>query len=479
MATDKDIIVAIELGSSSIRGIAGRKDVDGSLQILDVVERKSKNCIRKGVIYNLDKTIQALNGIFIQLREDLNVYINKAYVGIAGQSLCTIRNSASKQMATKVVISNDIIDSLRDSNYNINYPDKVILDVKSQEYRIGTNYVTEPVGILSNQIEGRFLNIVIRSSVKENIQKCFDAVGVQIIDMYIAPLALSDNILTDNEKRSGCALVDFGAETTTVSIYKNNILRYLSVIPLGGNNLTLDICSKQVEEEEAEELKIKYGTAFSDMSREVVRHIPLSFDPGTTIAEDVLQEITEARMEEIIANVWEQIQQSGYADKLLSGIVITGGAANIPNIEKAISHKTKSDKIKFAKSLQTMIKPGNYANVIQEMNSNTLISLLACGECDCTDVDPNEIERMRLEEEENRRRKQEEEEERKRQILEEQKRQEELAAQTEKASKQQNETSKKEDDEEEEEEDKNKGGFMKSLKSKVSKLTKMFTETEE
>lgn len=122
-----------------------------------------------------------------------------------------------------------------------------------------------------------------------------------------------------------------------------------------------------------------------------MRHIPLSFDPGTTIAEDVLQEITEARMEEIIANVWEQIQQSGYADKLLSGIVITGGAANIPNIEKAISHKTKSDKIKFAKSLQTMIKPGNYANIIQEMNSNTLISLLACGECYYTDVDPNEI----------------------------------------------------------------------------------------
>lgn len=467
MATDKDIIVAIELGSSSIRGIAGRKNVDGTLQILDVVERKSKNCIRKGVIYNIDKTIQALNSIFIQLREDLGVYINKAYVGISGQSLCTIRNSASKQMATKVVISNDTIDALRDSNYNINYPDKVILDVKSQEYRIGTNYVTEPVGILSNQIEGRFLNIVARASIKENIQKCFDAVGIQIIDMPIAPLALADNILTDNEKRAGCALVDFGAETTTVSIYKNNILRYLSVIPLGGNNVTLDICSKQVEEDEAEELKIKYGTAFSDTAKEIVRHIPLSFDPSITIAEDTLQEITEARMEEIIANVWEQIQQSGYADKLLSGIVITGGAANIRNIEKAISYKTKSDKIKAAKMLHTMIIPGNFESAIQEMNSNTLISLLACGEYDCTDVDPQEAERIRQEEERDRLR-QEEEKRRK---------QEELAQKQENPTPAVNENS--EQPQEEETENKEKSGFMQSLKNRFIKITKIFTETEE
>lgn len=474
MATDKDIIVAIELGSSSIRGIAGKKNMDGTLQILDVVERKSKNCIRKGVIYNIDKTIQALNSIFIQLREDLNVYINKAYVGIGGQSLCTIRNSASRQMANKVVISTEIIDSLLDSNYNINYPDKDILDVKPQEYRIGTNYITEPVGILSNQIEGKFLNIVARSSIRENIQKCFDAVGIQILDMFIAPLALADNILTDNEKRSGCALVDFGAETTTVSIYKNNILRYLSVIPLGGNNVTLDICSKQVEEEEAEELKIKYGTAFSDNTKELIRHIPLSFDPSITIPEDVLQEITEARMEEIIANVWEQIQQSGFADKLISGIVITGGASNIRNIEKAICYKTKSDKIKVAKMLHTMIMPGNFETVIQDMNANTLISLLANGEGDCTDEDPEEAEKKRLEEEEIRKRI--EAEKRERQLAKEQEEEAQKRAQEEAG------LNKKEEESEEKEEtadNKEKSGFMQSLKNRFIKITKIFTETEE
>lgn len=472
MATDKDIIVAIELGSSSIRGIAGRKNMDGTLQILDVVERKTKNCIRKGVIYNIDRTVQTLNSIFTQLREDLNVYINKAYVGIAGQSLCTIRNSASRQMANKVVISAEIIDSLLDSNYNINYPDKDILDVKPQEYRIGTNYITEPIGVLSNQIEGKFLNIVARSTVKENILKCFETAGIQILDLYIAPLALADNILTDNEKRAGCALVDFGAETTTVSIYKKNVLRYLSVIPLGGNNVTLDICSKQVEEEEAEELKIKYGTAFSEGSREIVRHIPLSFDPSITIAEDALQEITEARMEEIIANVWEQIQQSGYADQLSSGIVITGGAANIKNIEKAISYKTKMDKIKVAKTLQTSIRPENAEMSIQDMNANTLISLLASGNCDCTDEDPEEVARKKQEEEELIRRTREAE------MRAMQQAQEEARKRTQEAQ-ESSQTPNHTENADESDEKKNKGGFMHSVKNWFIKNTKIFTETEE
>lgn len=465
MATDKDIIVAIELGSSAIRGIAGRKNMDGTLQILDVVERKNQNGIRKGVVYNIDKTVQTLNSIFNQLREDLQVYINKAYVGIGGVSLGTVRNSTSKKMPSEVIITSDLVDSLIDSNYNVNYPDKIILDVRPQEYRIGTHYVTEPVGVIGQQVEGHFLNVVIRSSVKENIQKCFDAVGVQILDMHIAPLALANNLLTDNEMRSGCALVDIGAETTTVSIYKNNILRHLSVIPLGSNNITLDICSKQVEEEEAEDLKLKYGTAFSDINKESSRFIPLSFDPSIKIAESELQEITEARMSEIISNVSEQIKQSEYSEKLTCGIILTGGGSNIPNIEKAVNYKIKTDKVKIAKTLQTIIIPGNFVDAIQEMNANTLISLLECSDLDCTDVDPRvEAEKKRLLEEEMR--KQQEAEAYKKQLELQQKQEAEKQAEQEKTKQNQ-------------EPEKKKEGITQSVKSFFIRATKLFTETEE
>lgn len=478
MATDKDIIVAIELGSSAIRGIAGRKNVDGKLHILDIVERKTKNCIRKGTIYNMDKTAQTLNSIFIQLREDLGVYINKAYVGVAGQSLCTIPNSVSRQMQNKEVISESMVDALKDANNNVTYLDKEILEVREQEYRIGSKDIMEPVGILSNNIEGRFLNVVARSSVRDSIYKCFNMIGIQIIDTFVSPLVLADNILTDNEKRTGCVLVDFGAETTTVSIYKTNCLRYLSVIPLGGNNVTLDICSKQVEEDEAEELKIKYGTAFSELDKDTIRYIPLSMDPSTTIAENILQEITEARMEEIIANVWGQIQQSNYMlSNLTAGIIITGGAANIKNIDKAISHRTKTDKIKMAKALHTVVDAGSFEETIQKMNANTLISLLASGNCNCTDVDPQEEERLRREEEEEAIRQKQEEERRKKQEEEEARQKAEKAAAAQNNS--DTGTASHTETPEENAEKKEKNGFMKSLKNKFVKISKIFTETEE
>ena len=269
------------------------------------------------------------------MNQDLDVYINKAYVGIGGQSLRTIRNSVSRQLDTNVVISNEIVENLLNTNLSANYADCDILGVIPQEYRIGTQYTTDPIGILSNHIEGKYLNIVAKSILKENVQKCFQTAGIEIVDMFISPLALADNLLTDTEKRSGCALVDFGADTTTVAIFKNNLLRYLAVIPLGGNNITQDICSLQVEESDAESLKIKYGSAYTDSDvAELTRVVPL--DSDRTIDERTFLEITEARMEEIIANVWDQICRSGFKDKLIAGIIVSGGAANIKNLDKAI-----------------------------------------------------------------------------------------------------------------------------------------------
>ena len=102
--------------------------------------------------------------------------------------------------------------------------------------------LADPGGVPSDHIEGRFLNIIARSSVKQNIDKCFHQAGIEIADYVISPLALANAVLTNSERRSGCMLIDFGADTTTVSVYKNNLLRHLAVIPLGGSNITKDIC---------------------------------------------------------------------------------------------------------------------------------------------------------------------------------------------------------------------------------------------
>lgn len=388
MTAEKDLIVAIELGSSAIRGIVGRKKPDGSIQVLNVEQEFTTDCIRKGVIYNIDKTIQSLNRIIGKLQDKQNVYINKVYVGIGGQSLRTIKNSVSRQLDTKVVISNELVDNLMDTNRNASYPEAEILDVVPQEYRVGTGFTAEPVGILSDQIEGRFMNVVARNLLKDNIQKCVRGTGREVAEYFISSLALADNLLTDTEKRSGCALVDFGADTTTVAIFKNNLLRHLAVIPLGGNNITHDIANKQIEDEEAETLKLKYGSAFCENPEtDNVRKISISND--RTIDGNELQEIVEARMEEIIANVWEQISSSKYSDKLMAGIIITGGAANIKNLEKAFSRRTMFDKLKCGRTIACETRPGSAEErLVKEGVLNTLVSLLAKGNQNCTGEDP-------------------------------------------------------------------------------------------
>ena len=164
-------------------------------------------------------------------------------------------------------------------------------------------------------------------------------------------------MLTENELRSGCALVDLGADTTTVMVYKNNLLRYLCVLPLGGSNITRDITCLQLEEEEAEQLKLQYGDAlYQEEIAEGETPAMVTTEDGRSIQLSELNDIIGARAEEILANVWNQIKLSGYEDKLLAGIVFTGGASNLRHIENAMLKLSKMKKIRTASFVQDTIR---------------------------------------------------------------------------------------------------------------------------
>lgn len=346
-----DFIAAIELGSSKATGIVGKKHPDGSIQIIAVASEKSSEFIRKGVIYNLDKTSQCINSLIKKLEKSINDSIGRVYVGISGQSLRTIRNTEMRHFDEETKISQELIDAMMDSNREVPIIDQEILEVAPQEYKVGINYLPDPVGVPTDHIEGRFLNIIARNSLKMNIDNCFDQSNIEIVDYITQPIAVANAVLTNSEKRSGCMLVDFGADTTTVSLFKNNILRHLAVIPLGGNNITKDICSQFIEEEEAEELKVKYGYAYYEPSEKDADKV-YKIDNKCSIEASLLQDIIEARLNEILANVWNQVYLSGYSDKLLAGAVLTGGGANMKNIEEAFTKFTKIDKVRVAKDTQ-------------------------------------------------------------------------------------------------------------------------------
>ncbi|MDN0071538.1 cell division protein FtsA [Bacteroides caecigallinarum] len=382
-----DFIVAIELGSTEITGIAGKKNADGSLNILAYSSEKSADCIKKGVIYNLDKTTQKLTSVIKGLENKLQAGIKKVYIGVGGLSLRSVRNSENRQLGEDTRISQAIIDSMMQNNLDIPPLDYEILAVEPQEYKIGNNLLTEPVGTTANSIEGNYLNIIARPSVKQNIRQCLSHTGYDIAGFAISPMATADAVLTTNEKRSGCALIDFGADTTTVSVYKNNILRHVCVIPLGGNNITKDITSKQIEEDDAELIKLRYASAYTEHKEgEEVQDSEFTIDGKFTIQSRVLEDIVEARVNEILNNVFNQIKLSNYSDSLMAGIIVTGGMANMPNIDKAITNITKIEKVRIALNSETNIV-GNTA-IPKNGKSNTLIGILMSGEENCCRIDP-------------------------------------------------------------------------------------------
>ena len=385
----KEFIVAIELGSSKVTGIAGKKNLDGSIQVLAYVSEDSSMFIRKGVVYNIDKTAQCLTSIVNKLQKQLKTVITQVYVGVGGQSIRSIRNVTAKDLPGETLVTQDMVIELMDANRNVNYPDQEILDAAVQEYKVDSQFQLDPVGIQCSRIEGNFLNILQRKSFYKNLNKCFETAEINVAEMYLAPLALADSVLTETEKRSGCTLVDLGADTTTVSVYFKNILRHLAVIPLGMNNITKDIASLQMEESDAEKMLLKYGSAYTE-NNDIDNNLKYSIDSERQVEMRKFIEIVEGRLEEIIANVWCQVPED-YCDKLLGGIILTGGGANMKNIETAFINHTHIEKIRIAKSpTQTILS--NHEDIKSRNGMmNTVLGLLIKGDINCAGeaIDPN------------------------------------------------------------------------------------------
>ncbi len=377
----KEFIVAIELGSSKITGIAGKKNLDGSITILGVVQENSSQCIRRGVIYNIDKTMTALINIKQRLEKQLQTRIRQVYVGAGGQSILSIKNVMVQEMPAETKVTQGMVHELMDRNRNMNYPDREILDAVTLEYKVDNQLQTDPVGIQCTCLEGNFLNILWRKSFYNNLNRCFEAARIQIADLYLSPLTLAESVLVEAERRAGCLLVDLGAETTTVSVYYKNILRHLAVLPIGGANITRDITSLQMEEDEAERMKIKYGSAYTD-SGDINSDTRYPIGEERTVDGRAFTEIVEARVEEIVDNALAQVPAE-YADKLLGGIILTGGGANMRNIDKVFKKHAKMEKVRIARSVNQTVDATQPEVTAQDCRLSTALSLLAKGDMVC------------------------------------------------------------------------------------------------
>lgn len=365
MATEELNIIAIELGSSKVIGVAGTKRLDGKIEIKAHVQQDANTFIRKGIIYNADLAASCIRNIKAKLEEKLQKKITQVYVSYSGQGVHSVHNEVVRSFDEEEhkIVKEDI-DSIYDENVNTVYEGHRILDAIPQEFTVGTQKLFDAVGVMSNNIEGRYLNIIAKSKLLNFIENCFLNVGgVRVAEYKLTPLVVADQLLNEAQKNSGCLLVDIGADTTTVSIYKSKLLRFLSVIPLGSENITKDIMTLQLEHNEADELKVsKFGEPYAQFSEEEGEAVVKTTSDGIEIKRKTLSAVIDARLTEILLNVKQQINESKYArDSLIAGAFLTGGGANMTNIANVFKEVVGIDKVTIRKNSQSadyILPPG-------------------------------------------------------------------------------------------------------------------------
>jgi len=360
----RQIIAALDLGSSKLIALIAQKDYSGKISVLHTETFVSKDIIKRGCIYNLDETYNRVSKLFAKLNSEPDVrQVEKMYVGIGAQSLYTYPYNVKKSIEGGV-ITQQLLDSLKEEALRYKPEFENNLGICSYEYYADGHLVANPKGTVASLIDARFLLVIGNPSLKRNLETVFNDKKIPVAGFFISPLATAEAVLTPKEKESGCALIEFGEGITYISIYKNKALKYMVAIPLGGLAITKDIRVLNVTQEEAEILKIKYGSAIDDS--EDNSEVPIT--EGQSSARKIklreLNTIIEGRLAEIVANINYHIQASQYSHDLDAGIVITGGGAQLRDLPQYISNHTGKE-VRLAKAkvwenqTETYLSPSN------------------------------------------------------------------------------------------------------------------------
>jgi cell division protein FtsA len=347
METDK-IVVGLDIGTTKICAVAGRKNEFGKLEILGMGKAVSDGVIR-GIVTNIDKTISSIQRAMEDASEQSGIDIQVVNVGIAGQHIrSSIHHNGITRKSKDDEITVEDIAQLTNEMYRIVIPPGTdIIHVMPQDYTVDyESGVKDPVGMSGVRLEADFHIITAQTNAINNINKCVKRSDLVIDNLILEPLASSLSVLSDEEKEAGVCLVDIGGGTTDVAIFHENIIRHTAVIPFGGNIITSDI--KQgcmVMNHQAESLKTKFGKAITEEAspNEIVSIPGLRNRPPKEISVKNLSSIIEARMEEIIEQVHAEIITSGYEGKLAGGIVLTGGGAQLNSIQQLVEYMTGMD----------------------------------------------------------------------------------------------------------------------------------------
>ncbi|MDP3468853.1 MAG: cell division protein FtsA [Daejeonella sp.] len=347
-AKNSPIVVGLDIGTTKICVTVGRRSEHGKIEVLGMGKAESAG-VTRGVVSNIQKTVQAIILAVEEASAQSNVDVKIVNVGIAGQHIKSLQHRGiltRKELNTE--IQRKDIDKLIEDMYKLVMPPgEEIIHVLPQEFTVDNEPgIKDPIGMAGVRLEANFHIISGHVSAVKNILKCVGNAGLETQELILEPLASSESVLSEEEKEAGVVLVDIGGGTTDLAIFHEGIIRHTAVIPFGGNSVTEDIregCS--VMRNQAELLKTRFGSALAEENKEneIICVPGLRGREPKEISVKNLAYVIQARMEEIIEHVYYEIKSSGYEKKLIAGIVITGGGAQLKHLPQLVEFVTGLD----------------------------------------------------------------------------------------------------------------------------------------
>jgi len=344
----QEYAVGLDIGTTKIVAMIGRKNEYGKLEILGVGRSKSLG-VHRGVVNNITQTIQSIQQAVDEAEAVSGIKINDVTVGIAGQHIRSLQHSdyITRGNSEEVIDQNDIDTLCNQVHKLVMLPGEEIIHVLPQEYKIdGQSHITQPIGMYGGRLEANFHVVVGQVTSIKNIYRCVKSANLDLNKITLEPLASADAVLSQEEKEAGVALIDIGGGTTDLAIFKDDIIRHTAVIPQGGNIITEDIkagCS--IIEKQAELLKTKFGSAWpgENKENEIVSIPGLRGREPKEITLKNLSKIIHARVIEILESVFVEIKNYGHDDpdkQLIAGVVLTGGGSQLKHIKQLAEYVT-------------------------------------------------------------------------------------------------------------------------------------------
>jgi cell division protein FtsA len=367
----KDLIVALDIGTSKIVTLVGELDQEDRLTILGIGSQDSVG-LKRGMVVNIEATVDSISRTIQEVELMTGCKVKEVYTGIAGSHIKSKDSNGMTVVKDKEVTQFDVERAIEAANATPISADDQILHTLIQEFIVdGQDGVKEPIGMDARRLEVKVHLVTGAVTAVQNIVKCVHRCGLEVVDLVLQPLASGYAVLSDDEKDVGVCLVDIGGGTTDIAVFAQGAIRHTAVIPIAGDQITNDIGhALRTSTQDAEEIKIAYGVALQQLADpdEMIEVPGVGERPSTTLSRQTLAGFIQPRVEEIFQQVQDELVKSGYERLLRAGIVLTGGSAQMPGMtelgEELFHNTVKLGVPHYAGNLRDMVRNPRYSTAM-------------------------------------------------------------------------------------------------------------------